>query len=265
MAKELTVSSNAGQDESDRLLVYVRDETFDELQQWSQFPEDLQVGPYMLTGELSKRVVGPAIWLQNKEIDSMMYLFREMTSLKRWNVEKVGFMSYNFSVQIKSEYAVFRSNRKQYQLNDILMASGKGELPSHGRTDLVWDTDVGCIYVPVSVSGNHWISLCINFVDRTVEVFDCAGMKKYREVEAFSVMVPCIVKEIQTISKKKQLTVAPYTIRLSLVDDDNIDEARYKVATDLLKAAKDEVLIERMSKYVAPEFTPSEVLDIYGF
>uniref|UniRef100_A0A1J3JHH1 Ubiquitin-like protease family profile domain-containing protein n=1 Tax=Noccaea caerulescens TaxID=107243 RepID=A0A1J3JHH1_NOCCA len=45
-------------------------------------------------------------------------------------------------------------------------------------------------------------------------------MKRYKEVKAFSVMVPRIVKETQTNSKKKQILVAPYTVKYAHVRKD---------------------------------------------
>uniref|UniRef100_A0A1J3JBZ1 Uncharacterized protein n=1 Tax=Noccaea caerulescens TaxID=107243 RepID=A0A1J3JBZ1_NOCCA len=49
---------------------------------------------------------------------------------------------------------------------------------------------------------------------------------------------------------------------LSLVNDGNIKEARYKIACDLFEAAKDPVLIQMMADYVPPTFTPSPAVDI---
>ncbi|CAA7025288.1 unnamed protein product [Microthlaspi erraticum] len=118
--------------------------------------------------------------------------------------------------------------------------------------------------------------------------------KRYKEVDAFAVMIPRIVKEVQLPQKKKILNVAPYSVmyvpvandlnkngcdcgvyalkfiechvlglHISLVNDDNIEKARIKIATDLLQAATDEVLVYRMSQYQAPTFeTPSEVVDV---
>ncbi|KAG2327464.1 hypothetical protein Bca52824_010192 [Brassica carinata] len=36
----------------------------------------------------------------------------------------------------------------------------------------------------------HWISMCVNLVNRTVEVFDCRGKKNTKVVEAFAVLIP---------------------------------------------------------------------------
>ena len=46
-------------------------------------------------------------------------------------------------------------NKKAYQLPDFLLGYSRGELPSHGRTDLVWGVDVDRLYFPLFVNGNH--------------------------------------------------------------------------------------------------------------
>ncbi|KAG5409187.1 hypothetical protein IGI04_005506, partial [Brassica rapa subsp. trilocularis] len=71
---------------------------------------------------------------------------------------------------------------------------GKGVLPPHGQTQEIWNVDVDRLYVPVHVSGNHWIALCISFVTRSIDVLDCSGRKRYKELDAFANLVPRIVK-----------------------------------------------------------------------
>ena len=105
----------------------------------------------------------------------MFFLFRERTSLRRWNPSKVAFMSCIFSNQLKNSYIEFKKDRKKFRVEGLLHQYGIGELPAHGLTRLVWDLDVNRMYVPLLVNGNHWISLCVNFVTRSIEVFDCGG------------------------------------------------------------------------------------------
>ncbi|KAF2578841.1 hypothetical protein F2Q68_00005747 [Brassica cretica] len=49
---------------------------------------------------------------------------------------------------------------------------------------------------------------------------------------------------------------------LSLVNDDNIREARLKIAYDLWEAANDPVIISRMSQFIPPNTTTDPVVTI---
>ncbi|RIA05323.1 hypothetical protein BRARA_K00389 [Brassica rapa] len=236
--------------------------------------------------------MGPAVWLQNQEIDAVLFLFRERTSLRRWNPSKVAFMSCIFSNQMKNSYTEFKKDKKKFRVEGLLHQYGIGELPSHGRTRLMWDLDVNRMYVPLLVHGNHWISMCVNFVTRSIEVFDCAGLKHNKDLEPFAHLIPRIVKAVQS-SEKRGLTVKPYDVTyapmpcflnktssdcgvyalkhieahllgmdLTLVNDDNIREARQKIAYDLWEAANDPELISRMGKYVPPKAIASPTVEI---
>ncbi|KAL0877354.1 hypothetical protein Bca101_027059 [Brassica carinata] len=96
----------------------------------------------MLTSELASRFMGPTQWLKNHEIDAMMWLFTERTSLRQ------------------------------------------------------------CMYVPLNV-GNDWISMCVNFVTRSIEVFDCEGLKHNSAVESFAVLIPRIVKAVLSSTSRQ--------------------------------------------------------------
>ncbi|KAJ4876009.1 Uncharacterized protein Rs2_41027 [Raphanus sativus] len=76
------------------------------------------------------------------DMDGMMYLFQERTSLRRWKPTRVAFMSCLFSTQIISAYGRFDGNRRGYKIDKNLLEYGRGELPYHGRTDAVWNVDV---------------------------------------------------------------------------------------------------------------------------
>lgn len=222
----------------------------------------------------------------------MMFLFQEKTSLCRWKPQRVAFLSCLFSNQIISSYGKFIGNKRGYIIEDILLDYGRGELPYHGRTGSVWCIDVDRLYIPVFVNQNHWISMCVNIVTRTIEVFDCEGRKNSRTVEAFASLIPRIVKAVQPSEKKKDHNVKHYSVSyvpmrglnksgndcgayalkfiechvlgydFSLVNDDNIREARVKIAYDLWEAANDDVLQYRMSTFKAPERTPEKVVDL---
>lgn len=228
-----------------------------------------------------------------QEIDAAMYVFRERTSLKRWRPHRVAFMTVVFSNMIKKEYGHLEAQgRKSYMLHNLLLQFGKGVLPPHGRTHEIWNIDVDRLYVPVHVSGNHWIALCISFVTRSIEVFDCSGRKRYKEVDGFANLIPRIVKAVQPMRHQKDFTVGAYTVsyvpvgnlnksacdcgvyavkfiechalglELSLLHDGNIIEARHRILWDLWEAANDPELIDRMSKYQSPECLSSTVEEI---
>ncbi|XP_022560919.2 uncharacterized protein LOC106405519 isoform X2 [Brassica napus] len=233
----------AGEDSPDAALVYLREEDWEKVSTW-------------LAKSKTK-------WLHNLEIDAMMYVFRERTSLKRWELHRVAFMSVVFSNMIKKEYESFKAGIRKYKLHHLLLQYGKGVLPPHGRTQEIWNVDVDWLYVPVHVSGNHWISLCISVVTRSIDVFDCSGRKRYKEVDAFANLVPRIVKAVQPPRCHKDFNVAAYTVhyvpmgklnksacdcgvytikfiechllglKLSVVNDGNIKEARHRVLWDL--------------------------------
>lgn len=277
----------------------------------------------MFTSEVAKRVIGPAEWLFNQvssnlfatlillllliffkchwtcfqsvlffqEIDAMMYVFTERTSLRRWLPKRVAFMTCMFSNQIKMSFKEYRKDPKAFEFTGLLHQYGIGELPAHGRTQLMWDLDVDRMYVPVNV-GKHWIALCVDFVTRSIEVFDCEGMKHPHDVEPFAVLIPRIVKAVQS-SKSRAHTVKKYNVTyasmplvlntsgsdcgvyalkhiechllgldLSLVHDKNINEARFKIAYDLWEAATDPVLIARMAQFTPPKTISSLVVEL---
>uniref|UniRef100_A0A0D3CYB4 Ubiquitin-like protease family profile domain-containing protein n=1 Tax=Brassica oleracea var. oleracea TaxID=109376 RepID=A0A0D3CYB4_BRAOL len=177
-------------------------------------------------------------------------------------------------------------------LGDIRHSFCKGVLPPHGQTQEIWNVDVDRLYVPVHVSGNHWIALCISFVTRSIDVFDCSGRKRYKELDGFANLVPRIVKAVQPPSYQKDFTFAAYTVhyvpmgklnksacdcgvytikfiechslglKLSMVNDGNIKEARHRILWDLWEAANDPELVERMSNYEPPECLTSTVEEI---
>uniref|UniRef100_A0A0D3BHH7 Ubiquitin-like protease family profile domain-containing protein n=1 Tax=Brassica oleracea var. oleracea TaxID=109376 RepID=A0A0D3BHH7_BRAOL len=219
-------------------------------------------------------------------------LFREKTALRQWRPDRVAFLSCMFSNQIITAYGKFDGNRRGYKIDDNFLEYGRGELPYHGSTCSVWSVDVDRLYIPICVNQIHWISICVNLVNRTVDVFDCGGKKNNRVVEAFAVLIPRIVKAVQSPERKKDFNVKQYTVSyvpmrglnmsgndcgayslkfiechlfaldFSLVNDENIKEARHKIAYDLWEAANDEVLQSRMSTYKPPKRAPVKPVDL---
>ncbi|RID45636.1 hypothetical protein BRARA_I02345 [Brassica rapa] len=135
------------------------------------------------------------------------------------------------------------------------------------------------MYVPLNV-GKHWISMCVNFVSRSIEVFDCDGLKHTKSVEPFVVLIPRIVKAVNS-SNNSKLKVKQYTsssdcevyalkhiechlqnLDFSLVNDNNIRETRQKIAYDLWEAANDHVLISRMAQFTPPKTITNPVVEL---
>ncbi|KAF3551276.1 hypothetical protein DY000_02008225 [Brassica cretica] len=205
------------------------------------------------------------------DMDAMMYLFRKKTALHRWRPDRVAFMNCMF--RIITAYGKFDGNRRGYKIDDNFLDYGRGELSYHGSTGLVWSVDVDHLYIPICVNQIHWISICVNIVNRTDDVFDCGGKKNNRVVEAFAVLIPLIVKAVQSPERKKDFNVKQYNVSyvsmrglnmsdFSLVNDENIKEARRKIAYDLWDAANDEVLQCRMSTFKPPKRAPVKPVDL---
>ncbi|KAG2329468.1 hypothetical protein Bca52824_000648 [Brassica carinata] len=260
----------AGADEPDSCLAYVRKEDFEKMQKWQDTRTSIHIGPSVLDENLAARVIGPTKWLQNNEIDAVMYVFRERTTLQRWKVDRVAFMTCVFSDLISTDYKHFLDGIKNYKMDPLLLEYGKGELPSHGRTRKLWNVDVDRMYVPVWVNRNHWIALCISFVTRNIQVFDCSGRKSIKEVEAFTKLIPRIVKAVQSSTIRKHLAVTPYSV--SIVPMSDLNQLNCHCGVYMLKhiechvlgldisleAATDPELIERMSKYEPPKSQTKE-------
>ncbi|KAG5400863.1 hypothetical protein IGI04_015470 [Brassica rapa subsp. trilocularis] len=243
-----------GENFPDRCLVFVHPTDFKKMQDWQDTRTAIQIGPSMLDGDLAGRIMSASSWLKNyvsiqPEIDAIMYIFRERTALKRWNVDRVAFMTCVFSDLIAKDYHNFCKGIKKYTMDPLLLQYGKGELPSHGRTRMLWNVDVDRMYVPV------W------------------------EVEAFAQLIPRIVKAVQSLTIQKHLHITPYNVSyvpmsglnriqchcgvytikhiechvlgldISMVSDENIWGTRIKIMWDIWEAANDLELIERMSKY----------------
>ena len=105
-------------------------------------------------------------------------------------------MTCVFSDLIAKDYKNFAKGIKNYKMDPLLLEYGKGQLSSHSRTQKFWNVDVDRMYIHVWVNCNHWIALCISFVTRNIQVFDCGGRKRIKEVEAFTHLISRIVKVV---------------------------------------------------------------------
>ena len=226
-----------------------------------------------------------------------MFIWRVNTTLNRWAPRRVAFMSAMLCLQLDDAYNKFLPDKNSYQLPDFLLGYDIGELPSHGRTDLVLGVDVDRLYFPLFVNvnhsllctsqftflrlqilamsnaGNHWISVCVNIIERKVEVFDCDRGKNRQYIEKFAAMIPRIVKSVGPPERHKQLLLSSYSIvdvhikmrlnktccdcgayvlkhlecqllglDLSLVYDEIIIGCRQKIGVDLWEATHDPIM-----------------------
>lgn len=92
------------------------------------------------------------VFVDIQEMDVMTYMWRENTTLRRWNIKRVAFMSAPFCLQLNNAYCKFYPNKKAYDLPNLFLAFGRGELPSHGRTDKVWGVDIDRLCFPLFVN-----------------------------------------------------------------------------------------------------------------
>ncbi|KAF2565267.1 hypothetical protein F2Q68_00024556 [Brassica cretica] len=53
--------------------------------------------------------------------------------------------------------------------------------------------------------------MCVNFVSRSIEVFDCEGLKHTKSVEPFAILIPRIIKAVHSSSNSK-LKVKQYNL-----------------------------------------------------
>ncbi|KAF3593413.1 hypothetical protein DY000_02023288 [Brassica cretica] len=136
-------------------LYYISEESWKGFTEWALKPIPLTIGPTCFNLSVATRVVSAGKWLGNEEMDAVMFIWRVNTTLNRWAPRRVAFMSAMFCLQVDAAYKKFLPNKKAYQLPDFLLGYGRGELPSHGQTDLVWGVDVDRLYFPLFVNGNH--------------------------------------------------------------------------------------------------------------
>ncbi|KAL0662916.1 hypothetical protein Bca4012_099753 [Brassica carinata] len=240
-----------------------RKESWKGFTEWALKPIPLTIGPTCFNLSVATRV----------EMDAVMFIWRVNTTLNRWAPRRVAFMSAMFCLQVDAAYKKFLPNKKAYQLPDFLLGYGRGELPSHGQTDLVWGVDVDRLYFPLFVNGNHWVGVCVNIIERKVEVFDCGRGKNRQYVEKFAAIIPRIVKSVAPQERQKQLLLSSYSIvdhlecsllglDVSLVDDEIIMGCRQKIGVDLWEGAHDPIFAEVMTRYVPSPWERSEVFDL---
>ena len=55
----------------------------------------------------------------------------------------------------------------------------------------------------MSNAGNHWIGVCVNIIERKMEVFDCGRGMNIQYVEKFAAKIPRIVKAVSPPERQK--------------------------------------------------------------
>ncbi|ESQ50894.1 hypothetical protein EUTSA_v10023117mg [Eutrema salsugineum] len=128
---------------------------------------------------------------------------------------------------------------------------------------------------------HRWKPDCVVFMNRFFAV-QIEGVYKKLIVETFSVLIPWIVKEVQTPKNRKHLNMKQginktvchcgvYALKyiechklglaMSLMEDDNINAVRKKITCDLIEAANGPIIIERMSRY-EPTRWKTKIVDL---
>ena len=123
-------------------------------------------------------------------------------------------------------------------------------------------------------------------------MFDCGGNNNRRHVESFACVVPRILKEVHAkvygkvplltqyeivptkvppnlnrfacdcgVYELKYIECRMLQISMDLLNDENIKEARMKIAMDLWEASRDPILIQTVKNY-APPFVSSDIIEI---
>ncbi|KAL0690452.1 hypothetical protein Bca4012_090130 [Brassica carinata] len=143
----------------------------------------------------------------------------------------------------------------------------------------------------MSVEGNHWVAVCVNMIEKKVEVYDCNRGRNRQYVEKFACMIPRIVKAVgppkskllltsylivdmpmQTTLNKSCADCGAFALKhlecillgldLSLVEDGIMPGCRQKIAYDIWKAAHDPILIQLMPQHIPSDFESSTFYDL---
>ncbi|KAL0734075.1 hypothetical protein Bca4012_010285 [Brassica carinata] len=143
----------------------------------------------------------------------------------------------------------------------------------------------------MSVAGNHWVSVCVNMIEKKVAVYDCSRGRNRQYVEKFAAMIPRIVKAVAP--PKSKILLSSYSIAdmpmpsrlnkscadcgayalkhlecillgldLILVEDEIMSGCRQKIAYDIWEAAHDPILIQLMAQHMPLDFESSAVYDL---
>ncbi|KAH0893248.1 hypothetical protein HID58_055677, partial [Brassica napus] len=109
---ELSDSPIADDGSPQSLLYYFNEESWNRFTQWALNPTPLRIGPIVFNLTVAQRIVTRGNWLGNEEMDVMMYMWRENTTLRRWNRKRVAFMSALFASSSRMHTANFLLTKK---------------------------------------------------------------------------------------------------------------------------------------------------------
>ncbi|CDY70558.1 BnaAnng34130D [Brassica napus] len=114
----------------------------------------------------------------------------------------------------------------------------------------------------------------VSFHIMEAQVFDCGGKKNNKAVEAFAVLIPRIVKAVQSSDKKKDFNVKQYVVSyvpMRALNTSGNDCGAYSLkfiechllAFDLWEAENDESLQYRMSTFKPPKRAPEKTVELF--
>uniref|UniRef100_A0A0D3D583 DUF1985 domain-containing protein n=1 Tax=Brassica oleracea var. oleracea TaxID=109376 RepID=A0A0D3D583_BRAOL len=223
--KDMELPEDRVNDE-DYSLVFVPEDSWAKLIHWcSTTKQHLKIGPSMYTTELAERVMGPAVWLNNHEIDTMLFLFRERTSLRRWNPSKVAFMSCIFSNQMKNSYIEFKKDGKKFRVEGLLHQYGIEVFDCGGPKH------------------NKDLEPFAHLIPRIVKAVQSSEKRGFT-VKPYDVTyapMPLFLNKTSSDSgvyALKHIEAHLLGMDLTLVNDDNIREASQKISYDLWENGK---------------------------
>ncbi|WZY70614.1 hypothetical protein YC2023_002854 [Brassica napus] len=234
----------------DHSLVFVPEDAWAKIIEWSSTSKELKIGPSMLTSVLAARVMGPTEWLLNHEIDAMMYLFTERTTLRRWEPTKVAFMSCMFSNQMKTSFEEFRKDKKKFKVSELLHRYGIEVFDCEG---LKYNKEVE----PFAI-----------LIPRIVKCVHSSKSRQQLTVKQYTVSyapMPYLLNKSSSdcgVYALKHIECHLLGLDFSLVNDSNIREARQKIVYDLWEAANDPELILRMAQYIPPKLITNPLVEL---
>ncbi|KAF2594840.1 hypothetical protein F2Q70_00043390 [Brassica cretica] len=223
----------------DHSLVFVPEDSWAKIIEWSSTSNELKIGPSMLTGVLAARVMGPTEWLLNHEIDAMMYLFTERTTLRLWEPSKVAFMSCMFSHQMKTSFEEFRKDKKKFKVFDC-------EGLKHNK-----EVEPFAFLIPRIV--------------KSVPSSKSRQQLKAKQYNFSYAPMPYLLNKSSSdcgVYALKHIECHLLGLDFSLVNDNNIREGRQKIAYDLWEAANDPELILRMAQYTPPKTITNPLVEL---
>ncbi|CAH8294371.1 unnamed protein product [Eruca vesicaria subsp. sativa] len=159
--------------------------------------------------------------------------------------------------------------QRKLELSDSPMPSdGRGELPSHGQTNKVWDIDVDRLDFPLQGRNRQYVEKFVVMILRIVKAVAPPENKKYLLLEKYYIVEVLLKVRLNKILcdcgayALKHLECQLLGLDLSLVDDEIIQDCRQKIALDIWEAAQDPILIELMTQYVPSNFETYIIFDL---